>query len=147
MKSDKSIESGLSERRFGTILLLFKLAGIPLNTCSVSRIQSVYNITTAMCYYVTCASCFMDLYVNIDNFEVLMRSIRLCLSMIFIIVIDIFFRYLKLKSTVHNYSCIRIKFENGALNLSFLQQLLWRLLPLEQHAVWSGSSYIFRRNI
>jgi hypothetical protein len=124
MKGDKSIESGLSKRRFGTILLLFKLAGSPLNTCSVSRIQSVYNITAAVCYYVTVASCFMDLYVNRNNFEEFMKSIRLCFSVTFVTVIDIFFRYLKFKSTLYNYSYIRIKFKNGVLNSSFLQQIL-----------------------
>jgi hypothetical protein len=90
-------ESGLSERRFGTILLLFKMAGIPLDTRSVSRVQILYNIMSAVCYYVTVASCFMDLYVNRNNVEGLTKSIRLCLAMAFITVIDNFFRYLKLK--------------------------------------------------
>jgi hypothetical protein len=90
-------ESGRSQHRFGTILLLFKLAGIPLDTHSASRVKSVYNVTTAVNYYVTVASCFMDLHVNRNNFEELMKSIRLCLAMAFITVIDIFFRYLKLK--------------------------------------------------
>jgi hypothetical protein len=123
MKSDKLQESDLSQRRFGTILLLFKLAGIPLN--SVSRVQSVYNITSAVCYYVTCVSCFMDLYVNRNNFEELMKSIGLCLSITFVMVIDIFFRYLKLRSKLLNY--IGINFKNGVLNLRFLQRLLRRL--------------------
>jgi hypothetical protein len=92
-------EGDLSQRRFGTILLLFKLAGIPLNTHSVSRLQSVYNITAAVCYYVTVASCFMDLHVNRNNVEELMMGIRLCLSIAFVTVIDIFFRYLKLNDS------------------------------------------------
>jgi hypothetical protein len=93
MKSERD----LSQRRFGTILLLFKLAGIPLNTYSVSRVQSIYNIITAVCYYVTVSSSFMDLHVNRNNLEELMKSIRLCLAMTFVTVIDIFFRYLKVK--------------------------------------------------
>jgi hypothetical protein len=103
-KSDKLQESDLSQRRFGTIMLLFKLAGIPLNTHSVSRVQSVYNITSAVCYYVTCVSCFMDLYVNRNNLEDLMRSIRLCLSMIIITMIHTFFRYLKVNQPAELYS-------------------------------------------
>jgi hypothetical protein len=103
VRSDEVQESDRSERRFGTILLLFKMAGIPLDTHSVSRVQSVYNITTAACHYVTVVSCFMDVYVNRNNFEELVKSIRLCLSMTFVTVIDTFFRYLKLISTLLNY--------------------------------------------
>jgi hypothetical protein len=121
METDKPHGSGLSERRFGIILLLFKIAGIPLNTHSVSILQSLYNITTAACHYVTCASCFMDLYVNINNLEELVKSIRLCLSMTFITVIDIFFRYLK--RTLTHLNNIRINFKNSVLNLRFLQRL------------------------
>jgi hypothetical protein len=47
---------------------------------------------SAVCYYVTCVSCLMDIHVNRDNFEELMKIIRLCLSMAFVTVIDIFFR-------------------------------------------------------
>jgi hypothetical protein len=97
-------ESDLSQRSFGTILLLFKLAGIPLDTHSVSRFQSVYNITAAVCYYVTCVSCFMDLYVNRNNFEQFIKSIRVCLSMIIVTVTDIFFRYVKLNQPAELYS-------------------------------------------
>jgi hypothetical protein len=109
VKSDKLQESDLSQRRFGTILLLFKLAGIPLNTHSVSGARSVYSVTTAACHYFTCVSCFMDVYVNRNDFEELVKSIRLCLSMTFVTVLDIFFRYLKLTSTLLNYILIYFK--------------------------------------
>jgi hypothetical protein len=85
-------ERGLSQRRFGTILLLFKLAGIPLDTHSVSRVQSVYNITSAAFHYVTAVSCFMDVYVNRNNFVQFIKSIRLGLSMTLVTVFDIFIR-------------------------------------------------------
>jgi hypothetical protein len=103
VKSDEVQGSDRSQRRFGTILLLFKMAGIPLDTHSVSRVQSVYNITSAACHYVTAVSCLMDVYINRNNFEELVKSIRLCLSVTFIIAIDIFFRYLKLISTLLSY--------------------------------------------
>jgi hypothetical protein len=92
MKSDNLRESGLTQRRFGTILFFFKMAGIPLTTRPVSRAQSVYNITTAVCMYLTCASCFMDIYVGRDDYAELMKSIRLCLSVTVVVVMDISFR-------------------------------------------------------
>jgi hypothetical protein len=101
-------ESDLSQRRFGTILLLFKLAGIPLDTHSVSRVQSVYNIIAVACHYVTVVSCFMDIYVNRNNFEQFIKSIRLCLAMIIVTVTDIFFRYVKLKLLIVFESTIRV---------------------------------------
>jgi hypothetical protein len=141
VKSDEVQESGLSQRRFGTILLLFKLAGIPLNTHSVSKIQSVYNVTTAVCHYSTCVSCYMDVYVNRNNLEELVKSIRLCLSMTFVTVLDIFFRYLKLKSTLLNY--IRIYLKNGVVNFRFFffYIIIWfvRLLALRPLLAYCAS--------
>jgi hypothetical protein len=93
MKIDKLHESGLSERRFGTILSIFKLAGIPLTIHSVSRVQSVYNIVIAVCFYATFTSKIMDMHVDRNNFEELMSDIRLCLSMASLSVFDIFFRF------------------------------------------------------
>jgi hypothetical protein len=95
----------MSQRRFGTVLFLFKLAGNPLDSHPLIKFQSAYNATSAVSYYVTCASCFMDLYTNRNDLEQFMRATRLCLSMIFLSVCDIFFRYeyMKLKTTFFNY--------------------------------------------
>jgi hypothetical protein len=97
-------ESGLSERRFGIIFMLFKLAGIPLDTHSESRLKSVYNITSAVFFYLVCVSCFMDIYVNRINLQELMRSIRVCISFIIVMVIDISFRYVKLNQPAELYA-------------------------------------------
>jgi hypothetical protein len=131
-------ESDLSERRFGTILLLFKLAGIPLNTRSVSRIQSVYNITAAVCYYVTCASCFMDLYVNRNDVVELMKSIRVCLSMTFATVTDIFFRYPQFKWFFLSYVQINC---NVVSNLGFFQMLQCGLLSVRTQRTATHTPY------
>jgi hypothetical protein len=115
VKTDEQHDSGLSQRRFGTILFLFKLAGIPLGSYSVSRVRNVYNATLALCHYFTYVSCVMDVYVNRSNLEELVKSIRLCLSMTFVTTLDLFFRYLTVISTPLN--CIRINYKNGVSNL------------------------------
>jgi hypothetical protein len=124
MKIKEQLESGKSQSRFGTTLFLFKLAGIPLGSRPVIKLQSAYNAISAVSYYITCVSCFMDLYSNRNDLEQFMRTIRLCFSMIFVCVCDIFFRYecMKLKTTFFDY--IRINFKNVASNFSFLYTLL-----------------------
>jgi hypothetical protein len=122
VKTREQHESGLSQRRFGTILFLFKLAGIPLGTHPVPRIQIVYNITIALCHYFTYVSCVMDIYVNRNNLEELVKSIRLGLSMTFVTVLDLFFRYLTLRSTLMN--CIPVNYNNGVWNVRNLTEVM-----------------------
>jgi hypothetical protein len=57
----------------------------------------------------------------------LTKSIRLCLAMAFITVIDNFFRYLKLKWFLLIYIQIDC---NAVLNFAFFQILLLRLLSI-----------------
>jgi hypothetical protein len=111
VKADEQHDSGVSRRRFGTILFLFKLAGLPLGSHSAPRAQSAYNMTIAFCHYFTYVSCVMDVYVNRSNLEELVKSIRLWLSMTFVTALDLFFRYLTLRSVLQG--CIRINCENG----------------------------------
>jgi hypothetical protein len=95
MKPDGPHESGLARSRFGTILFIFRLAGIPLNTQSVSPVRSAYNTAIVLCFYITCLSCLMDILVNNNNLEELMKTIRVFFPMILDILIHIFFRYVK----------------------------------------------------
>jgi uncharacterized membrane protein len=120
MKGDSLHESGLSQRRFGTLLLLFKLSGIPLDSHPVTIVQRVYTVTTVVSYYITCVSCVMDLYLNRNDLEEFTKSIRLCISMTLLTVMDIFFRYeyMKLKTTLFNY--IGTNFKNVVSDFRFL---------------------------
>jgi hypothetical protein len=117
MKSDKLRESGLSQRRFGTTLFLFKLAGIPLDTNSISKVQSVYNATIVLSYYITFSSCFLELYFKRNDLEQFMKNIRMCLSMTFLSVFDIFFRYeyMLLKTILLNNIAIQRMASSGML--------------------------------
>jgi hypothetical protein len=93
MKKKGPHGSGLAHSRFGTVLFIFKLAGIPLSTQTISPVRSAYNIIIVVCYYITCVSCSMDLLVNKDNLEELMKSIRVFIPMIFVTLLHMFFRY------------------------------------------------------
>jgi len=68
---------GLSEIRFGSIIFLFRMAGIPLKMKKVSTIYSVYMITVIICTFSTFIGMFVDAYIHWDDLGRAMTSIRM----------------------------------------------------------------------
>jgi hypothetical protein len=93
MKTERPHESDVTQSRFGTVLFIFKLVGIQLGTQSISPVQSAYNTTIVVCFYITCVSCFMDPFLNEDNSDELMKSIRIGFAMPLIVLVHMFIRY------------------------------------------------------
>jgi hypothetical protein len=106
MKAEGPHGSGLARSRFGTVLFILKLAGIPLNTKSISPVHSAYNTATVVCFYITCVSSFMDILVNKDNLEELMKTIRVFFPFVFVTLIHMFFRYDNSTLSVISYKFI-----------------------------------------
>jgi len=67
---------GLSESRFGSIILLFKMAGIPIQTKEISTIYGVYMITVTICTFSTFIGMFVDVYIHRGDLRRAMTSMR-----------------------------------------------------------------------
>jgi hypothetical protein len=80
MNSGKINSNDLLENRFRKLLLTLRLAGIPVNIQSISRIQSAYNIIIAVSFYITYCSGLMD-FVSTDNLKELMKGTRVVFGM------------------------------------------------------------------
>lgn len=74
-------DNRLSESRFKTILSLFRLGGIPLNKKSVSVVNTVYNATIIVCFYITTLCLYMDSYVHRAQLVQAMKKIRILVGM------------------------------------------------------------------
>jgi hypothetical protein len=67
---------GLSESRFGSMILLFKIAGIPIHMKEISTIYGVYMITVIICGISTYIGMFVDAYIHRDDLARAMTTIR-----------------------------------------------------------------------
>jgi len=67
---------GLSDIRFGSIIFLFRLAGIPVKVKKISAIYVVYMITVIICSCSMFIGMFADVYVHWDDLGSAMTSIR-----------------------------------------------------------------------
>jgi hypothetical protein len=76
MNTERVHEKYLSENRFSKLFLTLRLAGTPLNSRQISRIQSVYNVITTISYYITYSSGLMDFLVNTNDLKDLMKNSR-----------------------------------------------------------------------
>jgi hypothetical protein len=67
---------GLSLSRFGSIILIFKISGIPIQIKEISNIYRVYMITLNICTFSTFIGMFVDVYKNRDDLGRAMTSVR-----------------------------------------------------------------------
>jgi hypothetical protein len=74
-------DKNLTESRFKTHLYFLRLVGIPLNKKSVSALNTIYNATIIVCYYITMISLYMDTYVHRHDFAYVMKKIRVLVGM------------------------------------------------------------------
>jgi hypothetical protein len=68
---------GLSDIRFGSMILLFKMAGISVHMKKISTIYGVYMITVIICTFSTYIGMFVDVYIHRDDLVHAMTTIRL----------------------------------------------------------------------
>jgi hypothetical protein len=68
---------GLSEIRFGSMIFLLRMAGIPLKLKEISTIYAVYMITVIVCTCSTYIGIFVEVYIHWDDLGRAMTSIRM----------------------------------------------------------------------
>ena len=69
----------LTDRRFGSIILLFRLAGIPLHKEEMSTIYAIYMRTAIICASTSYLGMFVDMYVHWDDLGRVMTTMRVLL--------------------------------------------------------------------
>ena len=65
-----------SDRRFGFIILLFRLGGIPLHIKKMSIICNIYTRMLIICASTSYLGMFFDVYVHRDDFGRAMKTMR-----------------------------------------------------------------------
>ena len=77
MNTEKPELKGLSESRFGSMIFLFRMAGIPLQMKKISIIYAVYVITVLTCSCSTFIGVFIDAYIHRDDLGRAMTTMRI----------------------------------------------------------------------
>jgi hypothetical protein len=83
-KAHTSYNNSLIESRFKVILLLYRIAGIPLNVKSVSRLNAVYNASLIVCFYIINICVAMDTFVHRHQLALAMKKFRVYLGMLMV---------------------------------------------------------------
>ena len=85
----------LTDRRFSSIILLFRLAGIPFRKKKISIIYAVYTITVIICASTTYLGMLADVYVHWNNLGRAMTTMRVLIPLTNIMWIYIYCRYVR----------------------------------------------------
>ena len=67
---------GLSESRFGSMIFLFIIAGIPIQMKKISTIYDLYMITIITCTFSTFIGMFVDAYIQREDLGRAMTTMR-----------------------------------------------------------------------
>jgi hypothetical protein len=79
---DKEIPNvaGLSNSRFGSIIFVLRLAGIPFKMNNISPLYAIYMITVIFCICTTLVGMFADVYVHRNDMGHVMTNIRVSIT-------------------------------------------------------------------
>jgi hypothetical protein len=81
MNTEEPKQNGLSESRFGSLIFLFRMAGIPIKMKKVSTVYTVYVITGILCNCSMIIGMFVDVYIHWDELGRAMTSLRVLIPL------------------------------------------------------------------
>lgn len=82
------------KNRFKPLFFLFRFAGIPINTKSVSTATAVYNATVIVCFYMSSACLLVDSFVHRHELAIFMKKFRLLMGTFLHVWMHIGLRYI-----------------------------------------------------
>jgi hypothetical protein len=99
MESEGTKLNGLSERRFGYLIFLLRLGGIPFKMKKISTIYTIYMTTLIFCGYSTCVGMLFDGYVHWDDLGRAMTAMRIFIPFTNIMWLYTYCRYVRTLSS------------------------------------------------
>jgi len=81
MEEEEPKVKGLLEIRYGWIIFIFRLAGIPFKMKKLSTLYVIYMITVIICIYSTYVCMLLDVYIHRDDMGHVMTNLRIFFSM------------------------------------------------------------------
>jgi len=84
---------GLSNSRFGSIVFLLRMAGIPFKMKKISNIYALYMITVIICSCSTFIGMFVDVYIHRDELGRAMTNLRVSIPYTNLLFIYFYCRY------------------------------------------------------
>jgi hypothetical protein len=80
MDNELSEVKGLSNSRFGSIIFLLRLAGVPFKMKEMSTLYDIYMITVIFCICTTFLGMFFDVYVHRNDLGHVMTNMRVSIG-------------------------------------------------------------------
>jgi len=81
MNIPKTKLKGLSEIRFGSMIFLLRMAGIPLKMKKLKPLYTIYMVTVIVCSCSTFIGMSVDVYIHRDDLGRAMTTMRVLFSM------------------------------------------------------------------
>jgi len=77
---------------FKVPLFLVRLGGVPVEMRNVSKLNSLYNVILAVCYYITYLSVMINYAIKKEDMAESMKNVRMIFGMAVVGWIDLYIR-------------------------------------------------------
>jgi hypothetical protein len=84
---------GLSNSRFGSIIFLLRVAGIPLKMKKMSTLYAIYMISAISCFCTTSVGMFVDVYIHRGDLGHVVTNSRVSIAFMYGLWIFFYCRY------------------------------------------------------
>ena len=99
----------LSTSRFGSIIFLLRMAGIPFKMKKISTVYAIYMITVIMCSCSNFIGMFVDVYIHREELGHTMTNLRVSIPYTNLLFIYFYCRYVR--TLVLPFKCQRPLFQ------------------------------------
>jgi hypothetical protein len=106
--TDAVSDNTIVKNRFKEFLSLFRFAGMPINMKSTSRVNTVYNATILVCFYITATCLLMDCFVHRHDLTLFMKKFRILIGTLLFVWMHISIRYASPYSVSIKYNFVII---------------------------------------
>ena len=76
---------GLPESRFGSMIFIFRMAGIPFKMKKISTIYAMYMITVILCASTTYLGLYVEVYTHREDLGLTMTTMRVLLTVTYVV--------------------------------------------------------------
>ena len=92
MNRHETKPNGLSDNRFGSMIFLLRIAGIPIKVKKISTIYNIYMKTVIICSCSTIIGMLVDVHIHRDDLGRAMTTMRVLISFTNVMWIFSYFR-------------------------------------------------------
>jgi hypothetical protein len=113
----------VTENRFRTVLMFFRIGGVPINTKNASLLHTTYNAVFAINAYALYFAFYAEIIIHSDDVKNFMKTFRILNSSTFLYWLHLNLRYILITECSRNNRISSVLIAPVVLHATYIQVL------------------------